>query len=48
MPSLGIIASVLAIIAGIIILIKPTIINYIIAFYLIIIGIIGVVNYFGR
>ena len=48
MPSLGIIASILAIIAGIIILIWPHIVNYIIAFYLIIIGIIGVINFYVR
>jgi energy-converting hydrogenase Eha subunit C len=46
MPSLGLVASIVAIIAGIIILIWPHIINYIIAFYLLIIGIVGVVNYF--
>ena len=45
MPSLGIIASIIAIVAGIIILIWPHIVNYIIAFYLIIIGIVGVINY---
>ncbi len=45
MPSLGIVASIIAIVAGIIILIWPHIVNYIIAFYLIIIGIVGVINY---
>ena len=45
MPSLGIVASIIAILAGIIILIWPKIINYIIALYLIIIGIIGVITY---
>ena len=45
MPSLGIIASIIAIVAGIIILNWPHIVNYIIAFYLIIIGIVGVINY---
>ena len=45
MPSLGIIASALAVIAGIIILIWPHIISYIIAIYLIVIGIIGIINY---
>ncbi len=45
MPSLGIVASALAIVAGIIILIWPHIISYIIAIYLIVIGIIGVINY---
>ena len=45
MPSLGIIASIIAILAGIVILIWPKIINYIIALYLIIVGIIGVITY---
>jgi hypothetical protein len=44
MPSLGLIASIIALIAGIIILIWPKIINYIIAFYLIIIGIVGIIS----
>jgi len=35
---------VIALLAGILILIFPTIINYIIAFYLIIIGIVGIVG----
>ncbi len=45
MPSLGIIASVIAIIAGIIIFIWPHIISYIVAAYLVIIGIVGIINY---
>jgi hypothetical protein len=46
MPALGIIASIIAIIAGIIVLIWPHIISYIVAVYLIVIGIIGVIAYF--
>ncbi len=42
MPSLGIIASIIAIIAGIILFIWPHIISYIVAVYLVIIGIVGV------
>ena len=45
MPEIGIIASALAIVAGIIILIWPHILNYIVAIYLIVIGIIAIVNY---
>ncbi len=45
MPSLGLIASIIAILAGIIILIWPHIVSYIIAIYLIIIGIVGVISY---
>ena len=45
MPSLGLIASIVAIIAGIIIFIWPHIISYIVAAYLVIIGIVGLVNY---
>lgn len=36
--------SVLALIAGIVILIVPKLLNYIVAFYLIIIGVIGIFN----
>ncbi len=45
MPSLGLIASIIAIIAGIIIIIWPHIVSYIVAIYLIIIGIVGVISY---
>ena len=45
MPSLGLIASILAIIAGIIIIIWPHIVSYIVAIYLIIIGIVGIIGY---
>jgi len=42
----GLLASILAIIAGIIVLIWPRIIAYIIAIYLLIIGVMGLVAYF--
>jgi hypothetical protein len=45
MPNLGLIVSILALIAGIIIIIWPHIVSYIIAVYLIIIGIVGIINY---
>jgi hypothetical protein len=45
MPSLGLIASILALIAGIIIIIRPHIVSYIVAIYLIIIGIVGIIGY---
>ncbi len=45
MPNLGLIASIIAIIAGIIIIIWPHIISYIVAIYLIVIGIVGIINY---
>jgi hypothetical protein len=45
MPSLGLIASILAILAGIIIIIWPHIISYIVSIYLIIIGIVGIIGY---
>jgi len=45
MPSLGLIASILAILAGIIIIIWPHIVSYIVAIYLIIIGIVGIISY---
>jgi hypothetical protein len=40
----GLLASILAIVAGLIVLIWPHIISYIIGIYLLIIGIIGVIN----
>ena len=46
-PSLGIIASIIAVIAAIIIFIWPHIVSYIIAIYLLIIGILGILNYIG-
>lgn len=45
MPSAGLIASILAILAGIIIFIWPQIVAYIIAIYLIVIGIVGIIGY---
>jgi uncharacterized membrane protein HdeD (DUF308 family) len=45
MPEIGIIASVIAILAGIIILIWPHIISYVVAIYLIVIGVVGIINY---
>jgi hypothetical protein len=45
MPGLGLIASILAILAGIIIIIWPHIVSYIVAIYLIIIGIVGIIGY---
>ncbi len=41
----GLLASILAVVAGIVILIWPHIISYIIAFYLLIIGVIGIIAY---
>jgi hypothetical protein len=45
MPSHSIIGPVVALIAGIIILIFPRVLNYVVAIYLIIIGILGI---FGK
>ncbi len=39
---------ILAILAGILILIVPRILNYIVAFYLIVIGILGLIAIWGR
>jgi hypothetical protein len=44
MPNFGLIASIIAIVAGIIILIWPHILSYIVAIYLIIIGAIGIIS----
>lgn len=41
---LALIASIVAVVFGVIILIAPRILNYLVAFYLIIIGVIGIVN----
>ena len=43
---LDILVPVLAILAGILILVFPRVLNYIVAIYLIIIGIIGLLPYF--
>ena len=39
---------VLSLIAGLLILIKPTLLNYVVAFYLIIIGILGLIPLISR
>lgn len=44
MPSLGLVAGVVALVFGILILAVPRILNYLIAIYLIIIGIIAIVQ----
>lgn len=44
MPIHPLLNPILALIAGIIILVYPSILNYIVAFYLIIIGILGIVG----
>jgi len=41
----GLIIAIVTLVAGIIILIWPKIINYIIAAYLIVTGILGIINY---
>jgi len=43
--SLGLIISIVTLVAGIIILMWPRFLNYIVAFYLIIIGILGIIDY---
>jgi len=42
----GLLASIIAVVAGIVILIWPRIISYIIAIYLLIVGVMGLVVYF--
>lgn len=39
------IASLLALVAGILILIKPRLLNYVVAIYLIVIGVLGLLGY---
>jgi hypothetical protein len=46
MPTLGLVASIVAIAAGVIIAIWPHIVSYIIAIFLVFIGIVGIINYF--
>lgn len=36
---------VLSIVAGVLILIKPKLLNYVVAVYLIVVGVLGIVNY---
>jgi hypothetical protein len=42
------IAPIVALLAGILILVRPRLLNYIVAIYLIIIGVIGLAPHFGR
>ena len=42
------IVPILAIIAGIVILIAPKVLNYVVAFYLIIVGVLGLVAIWGK
>ena len=42
---LGLIIAIVTLVAGIIVLIWPKILNYIIAFYLIITGILGIISF---
>lgn len=44
---MAIVAPLLALVAGILILIFPRILNYVVAVYLIIIGLLGLLPYFG-
>lgn len=44
---LTLVASIVALIFGIIVLIAPRILNYLVAFYLIIIGVLGIINWFS-
>lgn len=44
---LNIVAPILALVAGILILLVPRILNYVVAVYLIIIGILGLLQYAG-
>ena len=39
------VASLLAVIAGILILVKPRLLNYIVAIYLIVVGVLGLIGY---
>ena len=43
----AILAPLLALVAGVLILIFPRVLNYIVAIYLIIVGLIGLLPYFG-
>ncbi len=42
---LGLIISILAVVAGIVILMWPRLLNYIVAAYLIVIGVIGIIDH---
>jgi hypothetical protein len=43
--NLGLIISIVTLVAGIIVLIWPKILNYIVAIYLIVVGIIGIIDH---
>ena len=47
MPAVTILHPVIALIAGILILIVPRLLNYVVAIYLILIGILGIFPYLG-
>jgi hypothetical protein len=43
-----IVAPLVALLAGILILVVPRILNYVVALYLIVIGVLGLLQYFNR
>ena len=47
MPEAALLHPVIALIAGILILIVPRLLNYVVAIYLILIGILGILPHFG-
>jgi hypothetical protein len=47
MPEATILHPVIALIAGVLILIVPRLLNYVVAIYLILIGILGILPHFG-
>jgi hypothetical protein len=47
MPDATILHPVIALIAGVLILIVPRLLNYVVAIYLILIGILGILPHFG-
>jgi hypothetical protein len=47
MPEATILHPVIALIAGILILIVPRLLNYVVAIYLILIGVLGILPHFG-
>ncbi len=42
----GLVMAILSLVAGILILIRPRLLNYIVAIYLIVIGVLGLLAYF--
>ncbi|MGM0552620.1 MAG: DUF3096 domain-containing protein [Pseudomonadota bacterium] len=42
----GLVMAILSLVAGILILIRPRLLNYIVAIYLIVIGVLGLLEYF--